>query len=81
MSPSAKGANPAPITFGRDQWEAVTGIPIQTADRLVALGLIPSFKVGRRRFFRHADLQAIFAKLAEGGENLLKPSKSVRRTK
>jgi hypothetical protein len=66
--------SPAPITFGRDRWEELTGLPITSANDLVALGLIRSLKVGRRRLFLYADLGELFKKLAARGENL-KPRK------
>ena len=67
---SSKVTIPLPITFGRDQWEAVTGLPLQTANEMVATGLIRSLKVGRRRLFVHADVAKMFDRLAARGETI-----------
>jgi hypothetical protein len=67
---TTRNARPTPIAFGRDQWEEVTGLPLQTAAEMVRLKLIRTLKIGRRRLYLHADLQRMFARLAETGEHV-----------
>jgi hypothetical protein len=56
------------ITFGRKDWTKVTGTPQTHADHLVRTGQLRSFKVGRLRCFFYSDVQALFERLATGGE-------------
>ena len=76
FSPKSRGAQAAaPITFGRADWEALTGLPETTADELVSTGMIRSLKVGRRRLFIYADVQKFFEKLAASG-TVLEPRRT-----
>jgi len=68
--PITKSAAAPAIAFGRDQWQAITGLPLTTCNELVALGLIRSMKVGKRRIFLHADVTAMLEKLARTGKTL-----------
>jgi excisionase family DNA binding protein len=68
VSRKPSSALPA-LAFTRNQWRVVTGLPVKTADYLVATGAIKSIKVGRRRLFRLADVEAWLARLARTGEN------------
>jgi hypothetical protein len=52
------------ISFSREAWTAVTGLPLTSCDELVATGQIRSLKVGRRRLFLHADVKLFLEKLA-----------------
>jgi hypothetical protein len=67
---STKITEPVPITFGRNQWSAITGLPLTAADEMVALGLLRSILIGRRRLFFHADVKKVFDRLATSGEHL-----------
>jgi len=68
VSRKSDGAPPA-LAFTRAQWRSVTGMPTKTCDYLVATGAIKSFKVGRRRMFRMADVAAWLEKIARSGKN------------
>ncbi len=58
-----------PLAFTRAEWPNVTGLPLKTADELVATGAIRSMKCGRRRMFLLRDVERWLQKLAKSGTN------------
>jgi excisionase family DNA binding protein len=57
------------LSFGRAEWEAITGLPLKTCDELVRLNELPSFMVGRRRCFLIEDVRRYLRKLRRTGRN------------
>jgi excisionase family DNA binding protein len=57
-----------PVTLDRFGAAEYLGFGLTTLAELTAAGAIPSLRVGRRRLYRVADLDAWLAALVKGGD-------------
>lgn len=59
-----------PITVGPERLPQLTGLSRTVAYELLKDGTLPSFKVGKRRLIRVADIEATMERLARQGASL-----------
>jgi excisionase family DNA binding protein len=57
---------PVPYVFSRAETAQYLGVSLNTINRLIAEGILPTFHLGTRHLIRRADAEALVDQLAQG---------------